>query len=264
MGRGSSPRYPCRPDYIASRCLTRCRHRHLPAAGCCCCGVQLPMTRSFSSPAAAAAALVSAGAGLLVGFASLAVRGVVGRPTRWARAPVGGQRPKMVDELGALDAAMGRLPCRLDRFIRDVTSSRASGRHALMEFDGPSCSSTPPRRACSIPGAVPGQGDPFRRRALPRSEGNTQLGRLLRAPRGEASVHRDEVLATTATGQPLLLEVTIQRRDAAHGFSRPGDVLPRRLGGKRRIREQIRRADQLASSEAWRRVWRTRSGTRRR
>jgi signal transduction histidine kinase len=198
--------------------------------------------------AAALAAVASALAGLWVGRRfSGRIRGIVEKADAMA-APITGHRPKVVDELGALDAAMGRLTLSMDRFIRDRDIlARLPEGMLVMEFDGTILffNATAESLLDSL--------EQFRGKPIlaadglfPLANGNTQMPRLLKQlQEGRRSVHRDEVLATTALGQPLLLEVTIQRRDAAHGFS----VLVmffRDASEKRRIREQIRRADQLA------------------
>ena len=197
---------------------------------------------------AAAAALVSVGAGVLVGmrFAGR-IREIVDKADAMA-APLAGQRPRVLDELGALDAAMGRLTLSMDRFVRDRDIlARLPEGMLVMELDGAILFFN--ATAESLLDGL----EQFRGKAIlsadglfPVAKGNTQMARLLKQlQEGRRSVHRDEVLATTRTGQPLLLEVTIQRRDAAHGIS----VLVmffRDASEKRRIREQIRRADQLA------------------
>jgi PAS domain S-box-containing protein len=197
---------------------------------------------------AAGAALVSTLAGLLVGLRYAGrIRGIVEKADAMA-APLGGQRPRVPDELGALDAAMGRLTLSMDRFVRDRDIlARLPEGMLVMELDGAILffNATAESLLDSL--------EQFRGRPIlsaeglfPMAKGNTQIARLLKQlQEGRRSVHRDEILATTATGQPLLLEITIQRRDAAHGFS----VLVmffRDASEKRRIREQIRRADQLA------------------
>jgi PAS domain S-box-containing protein len=197
---------------------------------------------------AAVAALVSTLVGLLVGLRYAGrIRGIVEKADAMA-APLGGQRPRVLDELGALDAAMGRLTLSMDRFVRDRDIlARLPEGMLVMELDGAVLffNATAESMLDSL--------EQFRGRPIlsadglfPVAKGNTQIARLMKQlQEGRRAVHRDEVLATTATGQPLLLEVTIQRRDAAHGFS----VLVmffRDASEKRRIREQIRRADQLA------------------
>ena len=81
---------------------------------------------------------------------------------------------------------------------------------------------------------------------LPVGKGNEPLAHLLdNATVGERSVHMSEVTATTAKGRELLLEITVQHRE--WGRDSTALVLLFRDGTeKRRIREEIRRADQLA------------------
>ena len=82
--------------------------------------------------------------------------------------------------------------------------------------------------------------------ALPLSAGNDPLARLLEdEAAGLDPVHETEVPIVTAKGHALLLEITAQRRD--WGRAATAQVLVvRDASEKRRIREQIRRADQLA------------------
>jgi signal transduction histidine kinase len=81
---------------------------------------------------------------------------------------------------------------------------------------------------------------------LPLEKGNEALAQLLEeAKYGDRSVHMGEIAVTTARGQSLLLEVTTQRREWGRNTVVTVLVI-RDASEKRRIREEIRRADQLA------------------
>src|SRR5207244_1557198 len=81
---------------------------------------------------------------------------------------------------------------------------------------------------------------------LPVARGNEPLADVLgQAELTPTALHVEEVQASTWSGRPLLLDVTIQSqpgREPGLGFV----LLLRDASEKRRIREQIKRADQLA------------------
>jgi two-component system sensor histidine kinase AtoS len=81
---------------------------------------------------------------------------------------------------------------------------------------------------------------------LPVVQGNEPLAEVMGQADGERAVlHVDELKVNTWSGRTLLLDVTIQvqaARDAGGSFV----LLLRDASEKRRIREQIKRADQLA------------------
>ena len=81
---------------------------------------------------------------------------------------------------------------------------------------------------------------------LPVARGNEPLADVLgQAELEPTAFHVEEVQVSTWSGSPLLLDVTIQRqpgREPGLGFV----LLLRDASEKRRIREQIKRADQLA------------------
>src|SRR3984893_3086567 len=153
------------------------------------------------------------------------------------------------DELGVLDAAVGRLTLSMDRFIRDsdILARLPEGMLLL----GPSAtlvSFNATAEALLGLSLETYRGEPILSEtgALPLSAGNDPLARLLE---DEAAVldpvHETEVPIVTAKGHALLLEITAQRRD--WGRAATAQVLVvRDASEKRRIREQIRRADQLA------------------
>ena len=153
------------------------------------------------------------------------------------------------DELGVLDAAVGRLTLSMDRFIRDsdILARLPEGMLLL----GPSATLVSLNTTAE---ALLGlsletyRGEPILSEtgALPLSAGNDPLARLLEdEAAGLDPVHETEVPIVTAKGHALLLEITAQRRD--WGRAATAQVLVvRDASEKRRIREQIRRADQLA------------------
>jgi two-component system, NtrC family, sensor histidine kinase HydH len=81
---------------------------------------------------------------------------------------------------------------------------------------------------------------------FPSGKGNEALTQLLKeATEHQHSIHMSEVGVTTANGQSLLLEMTVQHRE--WGVDSTALVLLFRDGSeKQRIRDEIRRADQLA------------------
>ncbi|PYM73524.1 MAG: hypothetical protein DME10_09680 [Candidatus Rokuibacteriota bacterium] len=153
------------------------------------------------------------------------------------------------DELGVLDAAVGRLTLSMDRFIRDsdILARLPEGMLLL----GPSAtlvSFNTTAEALLGLSLETYRGEPILSEtgALPLSAGNDPLARLLEdEAAGLDPVHETEVPIVTAKGHALLLEITAQRRD--WGRAATAQVLVvRDASEKRRIREQIRRADQLA------------------
>jgi two-component system, NtrC family, sensor histidine kinase HydH len=217
-----------------------------------------PQTRQLTvllfTGAAVAGALAAIG-GLIVGL-NLAgrIRGIVEKAE--ALSPrvdeeLGVRRkPTTVrDELGVLDAAVGRLTLSMDRFIRDsdILARLPEGMLLL----GPSATLVSfNTTAESLLGLSleTYRGEPILSEtgALPLSAGNDPLARLLEdEAAGLDPVHETEVPIVTAKGHALLLEITAQRRD--WGRAATAQVLVvRDASEKRRIREQIRRADQLA------------------
>jgi len=217
-----------------------------------------PQTRQLTvllfTGSAVAGALAAIG-GLIVGL-SLAgrIRGIVEKAE--ALSPrvdeeLGVRRkPTTVrDELGVLDAAVGRLTLSMDRFIRDsdILARLPEGMLLL----GPSAtlvSFNTTAEALLGLSLETYRGEPILSEtgALPLSAGNDSLARLLEDEvAGLDPVHETEVPIVTAKGHALLLEITAQRRD--WGRAATAQVLVvRDASEKRRIREQIRRADQLA------------------
>lgn len=199
---------------------------------------------------AAAAGAMAAVGGLFVGlrFAGR-IRGIVERAE--ALSQQGGPSPpaRVRDELGALDAAVGRLTLSMDRFVRDsdILARLPEGmmlvdpKGALLSFNttAEALLGLKLERFRGVP-LLSADGP------LPFDAGNEPLARLIEdtADAGQR-VQLNEVAVTTVAGNSLLLEITAQRRD--WGADSTAQVLVfRDASEKRRIRDEIRRADQLA------------------
>jgi signal transduction histidine kinase len=202
---------------------------------------------------AAFAGTLAAVGGLIVGlnFAGR-IRGIVEKAEAFSPLePAGLPRvTKTVrDELGALDAAVGRLTLSMDRFVRDSDIlARLPEGMLLLDPSGTLVSYNATAEALLYLSLEPYRGEPILSDggAFPLASGNEPLARLLEGEPAELEpVHDNEVPVVTAKGQALLLEITAQRRDL--GRAETAQVLViRDASEKRRIREEIRRADQLA------------------
>jgi signal transduction histidine kinase len=201
---------------------------------------------------AVAGALAAVG-GLIVGLKLAGrIQGIVEKADALSHLDGATARPPVTtvrDELGALDAAVGRLTLSMDRFIRDsdILARLPEGMllvdpaGALVSFNATA------ETLLDLPlerfrgEAILSDGGAF-----PLSSGNAPIARLLEdEATGIEPVHDREVGVVTAKGQPLLFEITAQRRD--WGRASTAQVLVfRDASEKRRIREEIRRADQLA------------------
>ena len=199
--------------------------------------------------AAAAGALAAVG-GLVVGlrFAGR-IRGIVERAEALSQQSGPTPPARVRDELGALDAAVGRLTLSMDRFVRDSDIlARLPEGMVLLDPHGALLSFNTTAEALlglkleRFRGApILSAGGPF-----PLEAGNEPLARLFEdtADAGPR-VQLNEVAVTTTAGSSLLLEITAQRRD--WGADSTAQVLVfRDASEKRRIRDEIRRADQLA------------------
>jgi len=217
-----------------------------------------PQTRQLTvllfTGAAVAGALAAIG-GLIVGLNMAGrIRGIVEKaealsPRVDEELGVRSEPTTVRDELGVLDAAVGRLTLSMDRFIRDsdILARLPEGMLLL----GPSATLVSFNTTAD---ALLGlslesyRGEPILSEtgALPLSAGNEPLARLLEdEAAGLDPVHETEVPIVTAKGHALLLEITAQRRDWGRAATAQVLVI-RDASEKRRIREQIRRADQLA------------------
>ena len=159
-----------------------------------------------------------------------------------------GHRRSVTDELGALDAAVGRLTLSMDQFVRDsdILGRLPEGmllvlsRGDLVSFNATAETllGLALQRFRGIPILAP-EG------VFPLERGNTHLGVVLEESAGELRASQSEVAVTTADGRLLSLEVTVQRRE--WGADAAALVLLfQDASQKQRIREEIRRADQLA------------------
>ena len=205
--------------------------------------------------AAVAGGLAAVG-GLIVGL-NLAgrIRGIVEKAEAFSPQmgdEHGGQprkTTKVRDELGALDAAVGRLTLSMDRFVRDSDIlARLPEGMLLLDPSGTLVSFNATAEALLDLSLDPHRGEPILSDAgaFPLQSGNERLARLLEGePGGLEPVHDNEVPVVTAKGHALLLEVTAQRRDWGRAATAQVLVI-RDASEKRRIREEIRRADQLA------------------
>jgi signal transduction histidine kinase len=195
------------------------------------------------------AGAAAAGAGLLIGLRVAArIRVIVNKAEALSPRDRSEPAQKVTDELGALDAAMGRLTLSVDQFIRDsdILSRLPEGMLLLFPTDELLTFNATAEillglslerfRAVSIfsPAGI-----------FPLTKNNEALVGLLGEARRRHSVHMSEVTATTATGQQLLLEVTVQHREWRSN-STALVLLFRDTSEKQRIRDEIRRADQLA------------------
>lgn len=156
---------------------------------------------------------------------------------------------KVTDELGALDAAVGRLTMSVDQFVRDsdILGRLPEGMLLLLPTDELLSFNTTAEILLGL-SLERFRGVPLLSAVgvFPLGKGNEALARLLcEAAARQHSVHMSEVAATSATGQELLLEVTIQHREWGSD-STAVVLLIRDASEKQRIREEIRRADQLA------------------
>jgi PAS domain S-box-containing protein len=156
---------------------------------------------------------------------------------------------KVTDELGALDAAVGRLTLSMDHFVRDsdILGRLPEGMLLLLPTGELLSFNTTAEillgasleRYRGVPVLSPAG-------VFPMGKSNEGLARLLSdATTGQHSVHLSEVGVATAGGQELLLEMTVQHREWG-ADSTALVLLFRDASEKQRIREEIRRADQLA------------------
>jgi signal transduction histidine kinase len=153
------------------------------------------------------------------------------------------------DEIGALDAAVGRLTLSMDRFVRDSDIlSRLPEGMLLLGPGGDLLSFNTTAEVVLENSLERFRGAPLlsAQGLFPLADGNEQLARLLDdALLEERSLQLGEVSVMPATGREFLLEVTVQHREWRRD-STALIVLFRDASEKRRIREEIRRADQLA------------------
>ena len=201
------------------------------------------------------AAAVAAGglaglAGLALGVAwSRRIWAIVERTDAAVPTANGFPAHRVPDELGALDVAVGRLTLSMDRFVSDsdilarlpAAMLLVDDARRLLVFNvtaetllGPDLARFRGRPLLGVDGP------------LPVARGNEPLADVMgEAERAGAALHVEEVQASTWSGTPLLLDVTI-RSQPGREPSGGSVLLLRDASEKRRIREQIKRADQLA------------------
>jgi len=218
-----------------------------------------PFIAALGTKGAQATALLFAGAGIAGALAAVAglfvglsfagrIRGIVQRAEALSPPRSDGGPQTVTDEIGALDAAVGRLTLSMDQFVRDsdILGRLPEGmllilsRGDLVSFNA---------TAESLLGLALERfrGVPILNAAgvFPLDRGNAPLRGVLEESAGDVRASQSEVAVTTAEGRALSLEVTVQRRD--WGRDTAGlVVLFRDASQKQRIREEIRRADQLA------------------
>jgi signal transduction histidine kinase len=213
-----------------------------------------------SSQAADAGVLLFTGAGVAGALAAVAglavgvrfagrIRGIVRKAELLAPAGSGAPAQNVRDELGALDAAVGRLTLSMDQFVRDsdILARLPEGMLLVSPAGYLTSFNNTAQLLLGLPleryrgTSVLGPSGLF-----PMGHSNDMLAGLIEQAAGAPSpVHVDEVSLTTAAGQPLLLEMTLARHEWRLD-SRALVLLFRDATEKQRIREEIRRADQLA------------------
>jgi PAS domain S-box-containing protein len=196
--------------------------------------------------AGAAAAVAGLGIGLRLAGR---IQVIVKKAEALAPPEPGKPGPRVRDELGALDAAVGRLSLSMDQFVRDsdILERLPEGMLLLLPAgDLVSFNNTaeiilgvPLERHRGTPVFSPSG-------VFPSGPENEALAKLLReATASQQSVHRSEVSVRTTSGQMLSLDMTVQHRT----WGSDGTALVllfQDASEKQRIREEIRRADQLA------------------
>src|SRR5262245_52038944 len=210
------------------------------------------LTMLLFTGSAVAGALAAVG-GLIVGlnFAGR-IRGIVEKAEALSPHPDGGGGRRVTtvrDGLCAVDAAAGRLTLSWYRSVRDSDIlARLPEGMLLLDPGGTLVSfNATAETLLDLPlERFRGEAILSDVGAFPLASGNAPLARLLAEDMtGLEPVHDNEVAVVTAKGQSLLLEITAQRRD--WGRAATAQVLVfRDASEKRRIREEIRRADQLA------------------
>jgi len=199
----------------------------------------------------AAAGSLGALGGLVIGLRVAGrIRGITQRAEALTARVEGGPVPsRPADEIGALDAAVGRLTLSMDRFIRDSDIlARLPEGMLLMGPGGDLLSFNTTAEVVLESALEPFRGAPLlsARGLFPVGNGNEQLAHLLDdALLEERSLHVGEVRVAPASGREFVLEVTVQHREWRRD-STALILLFRDASEKRRIREEIRRADQLA------------------
>jgi signal transduction histidine kinase len=218
-----------------------------------------PYISDLTAPTAwRATVMLFSGAALSGGLAALVglvfglrfqgrIRGIVRKAE--AIAPPGADALRVTDDLGALDAAVGRLSLSMDRFVRDsdILTRLPEGmlllgpRRELLSYNTTAEVILELTLEQYKAMSILAQQGPF-----PGGAANVGLSRLLdEAAAGERSVRMSEVAVATSRGRRMLLEMTVQHREWGQDSSALV-LLFQDATEKRRIREEIRKADQLA------------------
>ena len=196
--------------------------------------------------AGAAAAVAGLGIGLrLAGRIQVIVR----KAEALAPPEPGTPAPRVRDELGALDAAVGRLSLSMDQFVRDsdILERLPEGMLLLLPAGDLVSFNTTAEIILGLP-LERHRGTPVFSPSgvFPSGSANDALAKLLReTTASQQSVHRSEVSVRTMSDQALSLDMTVQHRT----WGSDGTALVllfQDASEKQRIREEIRRADQLA------------------
>jgi signal transduction histidine kinase len=207
------------------------------------------VTMWLFSGAVIAGALAAIG-GLILGLGFTGrIRTLVERANALSQRAAGEPEPRVLDELGALDVAVGRLSLSMNQFVRDSDIlGRLPGGLLLLRPTGELLSfNAAAETLLAMPlESFQGMSVLLPAGALPLAQGNEALAGLLdEAAAARQMVHRGEIAVTTASGRSLLLELTVQPREWDPG-SPVLVLLFRDASEKQRIRDEIRRADQLA------------------
>src|SRR5262249_58026815 len=140
------------------------------------------------------------------------IRGIVKKAEALSPPPRSDSPQKVTDELGALDAAMGRLTLSVDQFVRDsdILSRLPEGMVLLLPTDELLSFNTTAEALLGLPlGRYRGVPLLAPTGVFPLHKGNDAIAQLLRgASSNQQSSNTTEVAATTATGYELLLEIT--------------------------------------------------------
>ena len=218
-----------------------------------------PFIAALGTQGAQATALLFAGAGIAGALAAVAgllvglsfagrIRGIVQKAEALSPPRRDGTPQTVTDELGALDAAVGRLTLSMDHFVRDSDIlGRLPEGMLLVLSRGDLVSFNATAETLLGLALQRFRGVPILARAgvFPLERGNEPLGKVLEESAGELRASQSEVAVTTADSRALSLEVTVQRRE--WGADAAALVLLfQDASQKQRIREEIRRADQLA------------------
>ena len=218
------------------------------------------ITELGGSQAAQATVLLFTGAGLAGAAAAVAglvvglrlagrIRVIVKKAEAVSRPAASEPVQKVRDELGALDAAVGRLTLSMDQFVRDsdILGRLPEGMLLLLPTGELVSFNTTAEILLGV-SLERFRGEPILAPlgVFPAHKGNETLTPLLRdAMEHQQSINVSEVSVTTVNGQSLLLEMTAQHREWG-ADSTALVLLFRDASEKQRIRDEIRRADQLA------------------